>query len=109
MEYVMILIIERYMLNAAVQPWRMKYRRIGADDKVMTSRLNSPNDYLHVTEKGVYEIIDVRVFIPSPHAIESHRNDLDYRFTVLRLDGHRRDDLHSRLATSSGGQTFSCS
>lgn len=40
-------------------PWCMKYRRIGADDKVMTLRLNSPNDYLHVTEKGVYEIIDI--------------------------------------------------
>ncbi|KAF7798524.1 hypothetical protein EIP86_009745 [Pleurotus ostreatoroseus] len=40
-------------------PWEMKYRRAEAPQKVFTTRLTTPNDELKVTEKGLYEIIEI--------------------------------------------------
>ncbi|KAF9469848.1 hypothetical protein BDZ94DRAFT_1206742 [Collybia nuda] len=39
-------------------PWRVKYRRLG-ESKTITQYVNSPNDYLRVSQKGTYEIVDV--------------------------------------------------
>ncbi|THV07501.1 hypothetical protein K435DRAFT_959584 [Dendrothele bispora CBS 962.96] len=39
-------------------PWRLKYRRIG-EPRVSSVTLNSPNDVLHATESGIYEILDI--------------------------------------------------
>ncbi|EGN93112.1 hypothetical protein SERLA73DRAFT_116213 [Serpula lacrymans var. lacrymans S7.3] len=40
-------------------PWRVKYRRTENPEHVQSVTLNSPNDYIRVTEKGTYELIDV--------------------------------------------------
>lgn len=40
-------------------PWHITYRLVGDGNKTHTKTLVSPNDYLHVTQKGVYEIIDI--------------------------------------------------
>ncbi|KAF8078923.1 hypothetical protein FPV67DRAFT_84986 [Lyophyllum atratum] len=39
-------------------PWRIKYRRV-EDDKILTRTLMNPNDNLIVTQKGIYEILEV--------------------------------------------------
>ncbi|KAJ7361595.1 hypothetical protein DFH08DRAFT_768660 [Mycena albidolilacea] len=39
-------------------PWRLKYRRNGTDT-VQSAVLNTANDFLHVTDAGLYEILDV--------------------------------------------------
>ncbi|KAJ7225386.1 hypothetical protein GGX14DRAFT_489278 [Mycena pura] len=39
-------------------PWRLKYRREGSD-YIQSAGLNSANDYLHVTDAGLYQILDV--------------------------------------------------
>ncbi|KAJ3844932.1 hypothetical protein EV361DRAFT_393865 [Lentinula raphanica] len=39
-------------------PWHIKYRRAG-DNSVVSAKLTSPNDYVYVTEKGVYEILEI--------------------------------------------------
>ncbi|KAF7339349.1 hypothetical protein MSAN_02148700 [Mycena sanguinolenta] len=39
-------------------PWRLKYRHDGSD-AVQSAVLNTANDFLHVTDAGVYEIVDV--------------------------------------------------
>lgn len=31
-------------------------------DRLFTAALKSPNDYIHVTQKGVYEILEVAVY-----------------------------------------------
>ncbi|KAJ7727833.1 hypothetical protein DFH07DRAFT_970045 [Mycena maculata] len=38
-------------------PWRLKYRR--EDNTVQSAQLNTANDYLHVVDAGVYQILDV--------------------------------------------------
>ncbi|KAG0707446.1 hypothetical protein DFH29DRAFT_979777 [Suillus ampliporus] len=40
-------------------PWKVKYRHMGNQDRLHTVMLRSPNDNIHVTQKGVYEIIEV--------------------------------------------------
>ncbi|KAF8634926.1 hypothetical protein AX15_000665 [Amanita polypyramis BW_CC] len=39
-------------------PWRVKYRDVGAN-KLLTTVITSPNGNLHVTSKGVYELLEV--------------------------------------------------
>ncbi|KAJ7235870.1 hypothetical protein B0H12DRAFT_1204558 [Mycena haematopus] len=39
-------------------PWRLKYRRNGSE-AIQSAVLNTANDFLHVTDEGVYEIVDV--------------------------------------------------
>ncbi|KAF8807863.1 hypothetical protein BYT27DRAFT_7139354 [Phlegmacium glaucopus] len=39
-------------------PWRIKYRQEGSD-RIMATTLHSPNDHLRVTNKGMYEIVEV--------------------------------------------------
>ncbi|KAJ7110070.1 hypothetical protein C8R44DRAFT_271693 [Mycena epipterygia] len=39
-------------------PWRLKYRRDG-NETVQSAVLNTANDHLHVTEAGLYQILDV--------------------------------------------------
>ncbi|KAJ7925924.1 hypothetical protein B0H13DRAFT_1973892 [Mycena leptocephala] len=39
-------------------PWRLKYRR-DESDTVQSAVLNTANDYLHVVDAGVYQILDV--------------------------------------------------
>ncbi|KAF7347718.1 hypothetical protein MVEN_01529000 [Mycena venus] len=39
-------------------PWRLKYRRNGTET-VQSASLNTANDFIHVTDAGVYEILDV--------------------------------------------------
>ncbi|KAG2156607.1 uncharacterized protein EDB93DRAFT_1310685 [Suillus bovinus] len=40
-------------------PWKVKYRHMGNPDRLITAVLKSPNDYIHVTQQGVYEILEV--------------------------------------------------
>lgn len=40
-------------------PWKVKYHHMGNPDRLFTAVLKSPNDYIHVTQKGVYEILEV--------------------------------------------------
>ncbi|KAG2155546.1 hypothetical protein DEU56DRAFT_767978 [Suillus clintonianus] len=40
-------------------PWKVKYRYMGNPDRMHTVVLKSPNDNIHVTQKGVYEILEV--------------------------------------------------
>ncbi|KAG7452288.1 uncharacterized protein BT62DRAFT_881882 [Guyanagaster necrorhizus] len=40
-------------------PWKMKYRRLEAPQQVLTATLTIPNDFLHVTDKGTYEILEI--------------------------------------------------
>ncbi|KAI0347722.1 hypothetical protein BDW22DRAFT_1384582 [Trametopsis cervina] len=40
-------------------PWRLKYRRAEAPQRIFTETLHTPNDELRVTEKGLYEITEV--------------------------------------------------
>ncbi|KAH7916469.1 hypothetical protein BJ138DRAFT_475130 [Hygrophoropsis aurantiaca] len=40
-------------------PWTVKYRRVEDPDRIQTVSVKSPNDHLHVKDKGVYEITDV--------------------------------------------------
>ncbi|KAI0278168.1 hypothetical protein BGY98DRAFT_975678 [Russula aff. rugulosa BPL654] len=40
-------------------PWRIKYRVLQRPEQSQIARLESPNDYLRVTEKGIYEILEV--------------------------------------------------
>ncbi|KAH7930605.1 hypothetical protein BV22DRAFT_1191200 [Leucogyrophana mollusca] len=40
-------------------PWTVKYRRMEDPGRVQTVTVRSPNDHIHVKEKGLYEIIDV--------------------------------------------------
>jgi nucleoporin POM152 len=47
------------ILHLTLQPWRIKYRRAEAEREILTSTLTTPNDHLHVTEKGLYEILEV--------------------------------------------------
>lgn len=39
----------------------MKYHRVG-DDGVTSLMLKTPNDVVYVSEKGLYEILEVRCF-----------------------------------------------
>ncbi|KAJ3787147.1 hypothetical protein GGU10DRAFT_374278 [Lentinula aff. detonsa] len=39
-------------------PWQMKYRQVG-DDNVFSSTLKTANDFVYVTEKGSYEILEI--------------------------------------------------
>ncbi|KAJ3880807.1 hypothetical protein F5051DRAFT_145454 [Lentinula edodes] len=39
-------------------PWRMKYHRVG-DDGVTSLTLKTPNDVVYVSEKGLYEILEI--------------------------------------------------
>ncbi|KAF9074850.1 hypothetical protein BDP27DRAFT_1415766 [Rhodocollybia butyracea] len=39
-------------------PWRMKYQRVG-QGSLSSVTLKTPNDVLHVTEKGTYEILEI--------------------------------------------------
>jgi hypothetical protein len=42
------------------QPWRIKYRRLDAEeDLIFEEIVKTPNAPLHVTGKGVYEIVHV--------------------------------------------------
>jgi hypothetical protein len=34
---------------------------MGNPDRLFTAVLKSPNDYIHVTQKGVYEILEVAI------------------------------------------------
>ncbi|KAJ3558980.1 hypothetical protein NM688_g617 [Phlebia brevispora] len=40
-------------------PWKLKYRRTEVPHQVFATTLTSPNDELRITEKGLYEIVDV--------------------------------------------------
>ncbi|PCH34046.1 hypothetical protein WOLCODRAFT_130155 [Wolfiporia cocos MD-104 SS10] len=40
-------------------PWRMKYRRAEEPERTFTATLSSPNDELRVSEKGLYEILEI--------------------------------------------------
>ena len=40
-------------------PWRLKYRRAEAPHRVFTADLSTPNDELRVTDKGLYELLEV--------------------------------------------------
>ncbi|CAL1694099.1 unnamed protein product [Somion occarium] len=40
-------------------PWRLKYRLTEQPDRIRTATLYNPNDELLVSEKGVYEIIEI--------------------------------------------------
>ncbi len=37
----------------------MKYRRVEVPQQVLTATLTTPNDFLRVTDKGTYEILEV--------------------------------------------------
>ncbi|KAJ4485797.1 hypothetical protein J3R30DRAFT_3442070 [Lentinula aciculospora] len=39
-------------------PWRIQYRRVG-DDGISSSTLKTPNDFVYVSEKGLYEILEI--------------------------------------------------
>ena len=52
-----------YSINLTIsKPWRIKYRVLQRPDQSQIARLESPNDYLRVTEKGIYEILEVCSF-----------------------------------------------
>ncbi|KAG1754906.1 uncharacterized protein EDB91DRAFT_259356 [Suillus paluster] len=40
-------------------PWKIKYRHMGNPDRLHTVMLKSPNDHIRVTQKGIYEIMEV--------------------------------------------------
>ncbi|KAI0639968.1 hypothetical protein C8Q77DRAFT_1043739 [Trametes polyzona] len=40
-------------------PWRVKYRRQEAPERIVTATLRSPNDELQVNAKGTYELLEV--------------------------------------------------
>lgn len=40
------------------QPWHIKYRHIGTN-KALVSLITNPNSNLQVTDKGVYELLEV--------------------------------------------------
>ncbi|ESK90932.1 nucleoporin [Moniliophthora roreri MCA 2997] len=41
-------------------PWRVKYRHVGKDgQRIASASLTTPNDFLHVTESGEYELLEI--------------------------------------------------
>ncbi|OAX42996.1 hypothetical protein K503DRAFT_241063 [Rhizopogon vinicolor AM-OR11-026] len=55
-------------------PWKVKYRHMGDSHQLRTAQLQSPNDHIHVTQKGVYEIVEVSDSQCSGSVIESESN-----------------------------------
>ncbi|KAI0049256.1 hypothetical protein FA95DRAFT_1571322 [Auriscalpium vulgare] len=41
-------------------PWRVKYRTRDQPNVVLTSKMSTPNGYLQVKEKGVYELVGIQ-------------------------------------------------
>ncbi|KAF5323559.1 hypothetical protein D9611_005631 [Ephemerocybe angulata] len=42
-----------------IAPWRIRYRKADSPERILSSRLFNPNDFIHVTEEGTYELVDV--------------------------------------------------
>ncbi|KAH9835872.1 uncharacterized protein C8Q71DRAFT_100734 [Rhodofomes roseus] len=40
-------------------PWRVKYRHVDRPDRPLSATVSSPNGELHVSDKGVYELVEI--------------------------------------------------
>lgn len=59
MEYVHLHQTLYVVLMLSKQPWTIKYRRAEEPESIQTVTSRSPNDYIRVKSKGLYELLEV--------------------------------------------------